>query len=115
MTSFVERQRAAFTGVALAEARERQDLYQSLREALRVEGREHLGDVVELDESTTLVEVHGTHFGTVWRVVADGKATHEGYPSRWLAVLAAVGHRHDAGREAWGYAARVLLVPVPTD
>ncbi len=112
MTSFVERQREAFTEAALEAAREKQALYRTLREVLRINGREHLGDVVEVDSATVLVEVHGTSFGTVWRLVADGTSGHECYPSRWAVTLAAVGHRHGAGREAWGYAAKVLDVPV---
>jgi hypothetical protein len=117
MTDFATRQREAFIDAACEAARARQALYRTLREVLRIDGRQHLGDVVELDSTTTLAEVHGTSFGTVWRVVADGKALFSSYPSRSTAVLAAVGSWHDAGNEAWGYAARVLQVPieVPTE
>lgn len=116
MTSFVERQREAFTEAAVTEAKRLLSLRKAVAESLRLRDRERLGEIVELDPTTIIAEVHNTSFGTVWAAVVDGKrVTNEWFTTRWVANLVAIGHRHGASREAGGYAAKVLDVPLAQD
>lgn len=107
--TFAEKRRQQFTALAVANENDRTAHRNAARAALHLDRHEHLGEVIDLDDGVQVVEVTGGPFGTVWQHIHDGKPS-DGYPNRYLAILAAVGRVFGA-EDAAPYAARLLQVP----
>lgn len=96
---------------SIARDKERDELWNSVRDTLGTRPQDRLIEVIDLGDGD--VVVHAEHYGTTgWAAMPNGTKPQQWYQSRDWALLHLLAQKHDGARSgAHLFACRVLNMP----